>query len=176
MANPEGQLVRSPREEPLPLGELVEPWAGVVGVEVVDKDGDQQACLGEAPLGQLAEQFAHRVALAVEAGVDLTDAEAVGPFHLGSTEVTGLAKTVGCVIEDGTGAAISLEDVRVTFLSSWPYPGFGAILGTIAMKQLLVTVSAGQGWIEILEAGSGGGPGNARRTQLSQVPPVRPMT
>lgn len=107
-----------------------------------------------------------------EAGVDLTDAEAVGPFHLGNTEVTGLAKTVGCVIEDGTGAAISLKDVRVTFLSCWPYPGFGAILGTIAMKKLVVTVSAGQGWIEILEAGSGGGPGNARRTQLSQVPPV----
>lgn len=107
-----------------------------------------------------------------EAGLDLADAKAVGPFHLGNTEVTGLAKTVGCVIEDGTGAAISLEDVRVTFLSSWPYPGFGAILGTIAMKQLLVTVSAGQGWIEILEAGTGSGPGNARPTQLSQVQTV----
>jgi hypothetical protein len=63
------------------------------------------------------------------------------------------------VIEDGTGAAISLKDVRVTFLSSWPYPGFGAILGTIAMKQLQVTVSAGQGWIEILEAGPAVAPG-----------------
>jgi hypothetical protein len=108
-----------------------------------------------------------------EAGVDLTDAEAVGPFRLGTTVVTGLAKTVGCVIEDGTGAAISLKDVRVTFLSSWPYPGFGAILGTIAMKQFLVTVSAGQGWIEILEAGTGSGPGNARPTQLSQMAPAR---
>lgn len=97
--------------------------------------------------------------LANEAGVDLTGADAGDPFHLGRTEVTGLAKTVDCVIEDGSGAAIPLKDVRVTFLSPWPYPGFGAVLRTIAMKQILVAVSAGQGWIEIVEAGTGRGPG-----------------
>lgn len=107
----------------------------------------------------------------------MTDAEAAGPFHLGNTEVTGLAKTVSCVIEDGTGAAISLKDVRVTFLSSWPYPGFGAILGTIAMKQLQVTVSAGQGWIEILEAGQAAAPGVKGHTADAAQPSAdsRPM-
>lgn len=87
--------------------------------------------------------------LANEAGIDLTDIEDHDPFPLGGAEVTGLPKVVDCVIEDGTGAAITLKNIRVIFTSPWHHPGFGAVLGTIAMQQIKVTVSAGQGWIEI---------------------------
>ena len=47
--------------------------------------------------------------------------------------VIGLPKIVDCVIEDGTGAAITLKDSRVLFTSPWDHPGFGAILGTISV-------------------------------------------
>jgi len=93
--------------------------------------------------------------LADEAGIDLTDVEDRDPFPLGGTEVTGLPKVVDCVIEDGTGAAITLKDIRVVFTSPWDHPGFGAVLGTIAMRQIHVTISAGQGWIEIREPEAG---------------------
>jgi hypothetical protein len=43
-------LGRARPEELLALGELIEPWSGVVSVEVLDEDRDQQACLGEAAL------------------------------------------------------------------------------------------------------------------------------
>jgi hypothetical protein len=43
---------------------------------------------------------------------------------------------------------------------------------TIAMKQILVAVSAGQEWIEIVEAGPAARPGNARLAQLSQLLPA----
>lgn len=87
--------------------------------------------------------------LAEEAGINLTDVEDRDPFPLGGAEVTGLPKVVDCLIEDGTGAAITLKDIRVVFTSPWLHPGFGAVLGTIAMQQIQVTVSAGQRWIEI---------------------------
>jgi hypothetical protein len=88
VADPEGQfLVGSCArwEKLLALGELVESGSGVVGGEVLDQDGDQQTCLGEAAFGQLAEQFAHRVALAVEAEVELPDPGPAGQdgVHLG---------------------------------------------------------------------------------------------
>jgi hypothetical protein len=91
----------------------------------------------------MARQFAD------ETGVDLTDVEARDPFCLGGVEVTGLPKVVDCVIEDDSGAAITLKDIRVIFTSPWNLPDFGAILGTVAMRQIHVTVSARQGWIEI---------------------------
>jgi hypothetical protein len=90
--------------------------------------------------------------LADEAGIDLTDVEVRDPFPLGGAEVTGLAAVVNCVIEDGAGAAITLKNIRVVFTDPWDHPGFGAILGTVAMQQIQVVVSAGQGWIEIREA------------------------
>jgi hypothetical protein len=90
--------------------------------------------------------------LADEAGIDLTDVEDYDPFPLGGVEVKALPKIVDCVIEDGTGAAITLKDIRVLFTSPWKPRGFGAVLGTIAMSQIQVTVSAGQEWLEIREA------------------------
>jgi hypothetical protein len=56
------------------------------------------------------------------------------------------------VIEDGTGAAITLKDIKVIFTGPWTHSGFGAILGTVAMQQIHVVVSAAEGWIEISEA------------------------
>jgi hypothetical protein len=90
--------------------------------------------------------------LADEAGIDLTGAEEHDPFVFGGGEVTALTKDVDLVIEDGTGAVITLQDIRVVFARPWDHPGFGAVLGTNAMRQLLVTVSAGQQWTEIREA------------------------
>lgn len=89
--------------------------------------------------------------LADEAGLDLTDVEDHDPFPLGGAEVKGLPKIVDCVIEDGTGAAITLKDIKVVFTSPWTH-SFGAILGTIAMRQIHVIVSAAEEWIEISEA------------------------
>lgn len=113
-----------------------------------DRSGRPPLCLLDT--GSLDTFMARE--LADEAGVDLTDVEIRDPFPLGGAEVTGLPETVDCVIEDGTGAAITLKDIRVIFTSPWAHPGFGAVLGTIAMQQIQVTVSAGQGWIEIREA------------------------
>jgi hypothetical protein len=90
--------------------------------------------------------------LADEAGIDLTDIEDHDPFPLGGDEVTGLPKIVDFVIEDGNGAAITLKGIRVLFTSPWKPPGFGAVLGTIAMRQIHVAVSAAEEWIEIREA------------------------
>jgi hypothetical protein len=90
--------------------------------------------------------------LAIEAGIDLTDVEDGDPFCFGGAEVTGLPKVIDCVIEDRTGAAITLRDITVIFTSPWNHSGFGAVLGTVAMQQIQVVVSAGQGWIEIYEA------------------------
>lgn len=89
VADPEGQFLVGScarREELLALGEFVEPGPGVVGGEVLDGDGDQQSCLGEAALGQLAGQFAHRVALAVGAEVEFPDPGPAGQdgVHLGA--------------------------------------------------------------------------------------------
>ena len=89
--------------------------------------------------------------LADEAGIDLTDVEDHDPFPLGGAEVKGLPRIVDCVIEDGTGAAITLQGIRVVFVSPWVH-SFGAILGTIAMRQIHVVVSAAEEWIEISEA------------------------
>jgi hypothetical protein len=89
--------------------------------------------------------------LADEAGIDLTDIEDHDPFPLGGTEVEGLPKIVYCVIEDGSGDAITLKDIRVVFTSPWAH-SFGAILGTIAMRQIHVAVSAAGEWIEISKA------------------------
>jgi len=88
--------------------------------------------------------------LADEAGIDLTDVQDHDPFSLGGAEVEGLPKIVDCVIEDGNGAAITLEGIRVVFVSPWVH-SFGAILGTIAMRQIHVVVSAAEEWIEISE-------------------------
>lgn len=55
------------------------------------------------------------------------------------------------MIEDGTGAAITLKDIKVVFTSPWTH-SFGAILGTIAVRQIHVIVSAAEEWIEISEA------------------------
>lgn len=90
--------------------------------------------------------------LADEAGIDLTDVEDRDPFCFGGAEVSGLPKVVDCVIEDGSGAAITLKDITVIFTAPWTHPGFGAVLGTVAMRQVQVAVSAGQGWVEIHEA------------------------
>lgn len=87
--------------------------------------------------------------LADEAGIDLTDIEDHDPFPLGGAEVKGLPKIVDCVIEDGTGAAITLKDIKVIFVSPWKPSGFGAILGTVAMRQIHVIISAVEEWIQI---------------------------
>ena len=99
--------------------------------------------------GSLDTFMAHE--LADEAGIDLTDVDDHDPFSLGGIEVKGLPKIVDCVIEDSAGSAITLKDVRVIFTSPWAH-SFGAILGTIAMRQIHVAVSAGQEWIEIRHA------------------------
>jgi hypothetical protein len=81
LADPEGQLLVRGRvrpEELLLLGELVEAGAGVVGVQVLDEDRDQQTCLTEAAFGELPEQFTHRVSLAVEVEVELADSGPAG--------------------------------------------------------------------------------------------------
>jgi hypothetical protein len=87
--------------------------------------------------------------LAEEVGIDLTDAEILDPFCFGGAEVTGLRKAVDCVIEDGTGAAIPLRGIPVIFTRPWAPRGFGAVLGTIGMQHIQVTISAGQEWIEV---------------------------
>jgi hypothetical protein len=89
--------------------------------------------------------------LADEAGIDLTDVEDHDPFSLGGAEVKGLPKIVDCVIEDGSGDVITLKDIRVVFTSPWAH-SFGAILGTIAMRQMHVVVSAAGEWVEISKA------------------------
>jgi hypothetical protein len=89
--------------------------------------------------------------LADEAGIDLTDVEDHDPFLLGGAEVKGLPKIVDCVIEDGSGNAITLKDTRVVSISPWAH-SFGAILGTMPMRQIHVAVSPAGEWIEISKA------------------------
>lgn len=89
--------------------------------------------------------------IADEAGIDLTDVEDHDPFPLVGAEVKGLPKIVNCVIEDGTGSAVILKDIRVISTSPSTH-SFGAILGTIAIRQIHIAVSAAQEWIEISEA------------------------
>jgi hypothetical protein len=48
-------------------------------------------------------------------------------------------------------AASALKDIRVHFTSPWAH-SFGAILGTIAMRQIRVGVSTTEEWIDISEA------------------------
>lgn len=95
--------------------------------------------------------------LADEAGIDLSDVEDHDPFVLGGVEVRGLPKIVDCVIEDGSGAAITMKSIRVIFTSPWVHHGFGAILGTVAMRQIHVAISCAEEWIEISEVQPGAG-------------------
>lgn len=72
-------------EEFLSLGELVETRTRVVSIEVLDEDRDEQARLAEAALGELAEQLAHGMPLAVEIEIELADPGPAGQdgVHLG---------------------------------------------------------------------------------------------
>ena len=56
------------------------------------------------------------------------------------------------MIEDGTGSALILSDIRVLFTSPWSHPGFGAVSGTNGMQGILVAVCADLRWTEIREA------------------------
>lgn len=57
-------------EEGLSLGEVVESRVGVVGVEVLDENRDEQARLAEAAVGESAEQFAHGILDCAPGGLD----------------------------------------------------------------------------------------------------------
>ena len=88
MLDPEGQLLvlgRAGPQEALSRGEVVEGRSGVVGIEVLDEDRDQQPRLAEATLGGLSEQFAHGAPLTVQVKVELTDPGPAGQdrIHLG---------------------------------------------------------------------------------------------
>ncbi len=88
MLDPEGQLIvlgRAGSKEVLSRGEVVEARSGVVGVEVLDEDRDQQPRLAEAALGELSEQFAHGMPLTIQVEVELADPGPAGQdgIHLG---------------------------------------------------------------------------------------------
>src|ERR1700722_7060478 len=57
----------------LARGEIVESLSGVIGVEVLNEDRNQQPRLAKAALGQLPEQFARGAPLTIQVEVELTD-------------------------------------------------------------------------------------------------------
>jgi hypothetical protein len=86
--------------------------------------------------------------LALEAEIDLADAQPTGPFLLGDKEVAGLKKSVACKIQHHTGAVINLPEIPVIFTNPWISHDYGGVLGTSALDSLLVTISASGKWIE----------------------------
>lgn len=86
--------------------------------------------------------------LAAEAEVPLCEDDAE-LFMLEGIEVHGVSASCNFVIEDGMGSVIELNDMPVVFTQPWPYDDFGGVLGTTGMKNLLVTISARQKWIEL---------------------------
>jgi hypothetical protein len=87
--------------------------------------------------------------LAAEAGIDLTDAEAIDEFALEGELCSGRRVTTTCVATDGRDE-VDLLDVPVTFVTPWsPKRQFAGVLGTLGMEHLRVTVCARERWIDL---------------------------
>lgn len=91
--------------------------------------------------------------LAEEEGIDLASAQRI-PLSLsvGSKSASEACDwCVTCLVEDEHGRVIILPDTLVTFVRPWDHPGFRAVLGTLGMDCMLVTVSAGEQWVQLDE-------------------------